>query len=897
VKKVVTILLIISAAFLSCSDEPSAPEEEISQPAMPTGDQSANLNESKIYKTGGTKSNLGHAVVYRFDVDADSVHQYTAWSSIDSVSASWPDAGSYSVKAQARCAEHTKEISPWSSGLRVAVAAEIISTPELPGGPTYAWPAEADTFCTSGASSSKGHLLEFQFDFDADGVRDTTMWDIATCVENAWPVAGAYVVKSRARCRTHNGAVSEWSDGKTVAVDVEVVSTPDEPSGPSDVPPGPPVTYCAVSAASNKGHILEYQFDFDAAGAGGMALWDTTRCVDHTWSTEGFYDVKVRARCAAHTDIVSQWSAGKTVAFDAEIITTPDKPSGFTHTWPNVPETYQISDGVSSKGHQLAYQFDFDAAGAGNMTAWDTLTTVTHAWPTIGTYVVNARARCATHTQWVSPWSEGETITVTEVTELPEIRFATEIRGIQKPYIATAALDTVGYMKPFQISYHGSTINRGIIAYKFFPLSTGITIPGADLWTTDLSDTIRVFNGPGEPVPPSGIIRLAAQCRDASLSESLVNAGTFEDGVCQVVVNFDPDTDIFNVSSSYTINNVVYGEIIDFTDGIPDTVPYNSWVRLDYHGWDDDRDQKSLCNDLEPDRCIGFQVAYTKDSDRVPGAHEFSLWQPRDGVHDTDPYSSTDSNTFHIGSLEYDLHVRAIDEHGRPDGTPPDVYIIGNFDPTLDSVAVEDHLGNRIDLSILDTVTWNFWKGEGWPYVCQCDTVDFQETFCDPVDCQGRTYPDNGGTFEFYKTFSVSIKAWGHDHPKDPTGSAVKAWRYFVKNNQDEFVDLGKSVLGWFDGVEVDVLDDVIRWRVLYPGPFSSNPDPMGDTVFDNVPSWIDNDLTFFLMGRDMANQEGEFVQSIFINGQESIINVFPTGMLGRWTEERVFSFRIQLVR
>ena len=887
----------MSVAFLSCSDDPSAPEEEISRPTTPTGDESANLNESKIYKTGGAASNLRHAVVYRFDLDADSVHQYTAWSSVDSVTASWPDAGSYSVKAQARCAEHTNEVSPWSAGLRVAVATEIISTPDLPGGPTYAWPAEADTFCTSGASSSKGHPLEFQFDFDADGVRDTTMWDTATCVENAWPVAGAYVVKSRARCRTHNDAVSEWSDGKTVAVDVEVVSTPDEPSGPSDVSPGAQATYCAVGAASNKGHILEYQFDFDAAGSGETTVWDTTRCVDHTWSTEGIYEVKVRARCEAHTDIVSQWSAGKTVAFGAETIPTPDKPSGFTHTWPNVPETYQISGGVSDLGHQLAYQFDFDAAGAGNTTAWDTLTSVTHAWPTIGTYVVKAKARCATHTLWVSPWSEGETITVTAVTELPEIRFATVIRGVQKPYIAAAALDTVGYMKPFQISYHGITVNRGIIAYKFFPLSTGITIPGADEWTTDLSDTIRVFNGPGEPVPPSRTFRLAAQSRDASLSESLVDAGLFEYGVCQVVVNFDPDTKIFNVSSSYTINDIVHAENIDFNDGIPDTVPYDSWVRLDYLGWDDSRDEK-LCSPADPDKCIDFQVAYTKDSDRVRGAYEFSLWQPRRGpLHDTDPLSATDSNTFHIGSLEYDLHAHAVDEHGRPDGTPPSVHIIGNYDPTLDSVVVEDHLGNRIDLSIVDTVEWNFWKGEGWPYVCNCDTIDAIPSTCNPIQCQLREYPDLGGSWEFYKKFSVHIKAWGHDHPKDPTGSGLKAWRYLVKNEQNEFINFGKSMAGWFDGAEVDVLDDVIRWRVFYPGPFSGNPDPMGDTVFDNLPSWIDDELTFFLMGRDMANQEGEFVQSIFINGQESIINVFPTGSLGRWTQERVFAFRIQLVR
>ena len=469
---------------------------------------------------------------------------------------------------------------------------------------------------------------------------------------------------------------------------------------------------------------------------------------------------------------------------------------------------------------------------------------------------------------------------------------------------------------PFEISYHGISVNGPIVAYWFLPLTAGVELPGAGEWTDDLTDTLRAFPNTRDDPIPSGVFRLAARCRDATMTESEVNPATFDKGVARVVVNFDPQTQIVGVLNTYHTTSGMVAEDINFNDGIPDTVPYQSFVRIRYWGEDDARDGKLECNDLEPDKCIGFQVAYRSFSPYTPAANEFSLWQPRDGVHDTDPFSSTDSNTFHIGTLNYELLARAVDEHSRPDGTPPSVDIIGNFAPTLDSVAVEDHLGNRLDLSIVDTITWNFWKGEGYPYQCECDTVDKPELFChssvtDPPECQFKPFPDNGDSFDYYKIFSFHIKAWGHDNPKDPPpsagdpyGSGVKAWKYSVMNDQGQLVDLGKSVIGWFEekdgsgNLVINELDDEVRWKVFYPGPFSANPDPMGDTVFENLPPWLGQNYTFILTGRDTpAHSSSQFEQFIFVNGQRFLINMFPDASLGRRTQERVFAFRIELVR
>jgi hypothetical protein len=785
-KRAIFVVMVALLGVYSCSDDPAEPEETISTPTTPAGATDPALSETNTYRTDGAVSSEGHAVQYRFDLDAGGANDFSDWSVADTVLASWPDSGLYVVKAQARCTEHTDKTSAWSGGLMVRAATEFVTSPVEPDGTIYPWPGVADTFCVAGASSNKGHLLEYQFDFDAGAAGDTTTWDTTSCVAHAWPMAGAHTVKFRARCATHTDVVSEWSPGKTVTVGLETVSIPDPPGGPSDADRNVLVTLCTDNAFSNKEHALDYQFEFEAYSWGDTTIWNTA-----------------------------------------------------------------------------------------DTTAWDTSRCVTNSWPTIRVYFVRARVRCAIHTSVVSDWSDTHTLTI-DVDQLPEVRFATHISGVSKPYThSQVPVDTVGVMEPFSISYHGLTTNGLISGYKYFALNAGVDLPGDNTWTTDLADTLRYFPNTGDDMLPPRVFRFAGQCIDESFAVSLVQAGTLDGGVCQVVVNYDPDTQIYNVTSHYVIGGVDHWRAIAFNDGVPDTVPYRSWVRLDYAGWDDDRDGKINCTPLEPDECISFQVAYYKESNKTPAANEFSLWQPRSGpLHDTNPFSSVDSNTFHIGSLEYELFARAVDEHDRPDGTPPSVEIIGNFDPVIDSAAVEDHLGNRINLAVVDTLEWNFWKGEGWPY----------DELTDTFDVAGPQY---------YKTFSFSVKAWGSDHPWDPDGSGVKAWQYYVRNSQGQVVNLGRANSGFFDGAVIDVLDDRVTVTRYYP-----LTDPMGDTVFDNLPTWFDDDLEFIVTGRDTPQWPfQEFHQWIMLNGTKNDINVFPDNGLGRQTQEVAFTFQVRLVR
>jgi hypothetical protein len=511
---------------------------------------------------------------------------------------------------------------------------------------------------------------------------------------------------------------------------------------------------------------------------------------------------------------------------------------------------------------------------------------------------------------------------IATIDQLPTVQFWTKTYGDWEPYVhRDPPIDTVGTMHPFEIRYHGTTRNGVINAYRYYPLTSGVYLEGQDVWHDAVTDTVTMYlPNSGDDLLPAKTFKLAVQARDGANAISHVDAAPPHagGGVCQVVVNFDPQTQFLDVLSTYHTPSGMASEYIDFTDGIPDTVPYKSFVRIHYWGADDPRDEPLNCDEiLDPNSCIKFNVAYRFNSPYSSAANEFSLWQPRAGYHDTDPHSSTDSNTFYIGSLNYELYARAVDEFDRPDGTPPSVKVIGNFVPTLDSVAVVDHLGNSLDLSIVDTLRWNFFKGIGWPYQCRCDTVDFDQVTCgglpsETLECKLKQFPGHTGSLDFIKTFAFYIKAWGHDNPKDPPpsvedayGSGVKAWTYQIMNEQMQVVDLGsRSILGWFEqknssgGLVMNTMTDGVTLKILYPGPYSGNPDPNGDTVFANLPGWLGHRYTFILKARDTRLRSStEFKQTIFINGKPSLINSFSDSSLGRQTKERVFAFRVEMVR
>jgi len=648
----------------------------------------------------------------------------------------------------------------------------------------------------------------------------------------------------------------------------EEITQPDIPAGPDTATFATETQFTTGGAVSSKGHKLQYHFDFDAEGNHDLSAWSSSPSAEGTWPDSGSYVVKAQARCAEHNDIMSPWSEGKPVTVVLDSIGVPDTPSGPAEVYVNIAQLY-CSGGITGSGlHRVQYRFDFDAEGMHDISPWVDTTCVEYAWADTGSYVVKAQAmRYTDMAGTASQWSDGFTVHVSDV-ELPWIRFATSITRVgesssitvTKPY-DPHVLDTVGVHRPFAISYHGESPNGSITDYKYFPLTVGFTMPGQNVWYSDLADTLRYFSNVLNQTVPNGVFKFAAQCRDELGALSPVDAGSFTEGVCRVVVNFDPDTDILQVLNTYFVDQNTYQRWIDIGDAVPDTVPYKSWITVFYKGWDSPYDSL-LCVD-PTNKCISYQFSYKRESARFPWAVAQSFWMPPGG-EDSNPFGVEDTTSMNMGTVEYTVRVRSLDENGKEDGSPDTVRIVGNYDPILNSFEISDHLGNvALDG---DTVTWNWWK---------------------PVNSD--TLVADGSDVHYQKEFYIVIRASGHDHP-DEWGSGIKDWYYEFYDLQGAFQRFARAG-SWVPGVAMNALSDTFKVTFNYP-----LSDPSGDTIFSNLPAWINETYDAIVKGRDTTTGD-RFDQYVIVSSARQLINSYSVSSLGRWSPEGTMRFHFRIVR
>ena len=95
---------------------------------------------------------------------------------------------------------------------------------------------------------------------------------------------------------------------------VETVSVPDTPGGPTKGVPGQSYSYSTGGAISNLAHSVEYQFDWRGDGS-DLSDWGSAT-QSKTWTSGSVYTVRARARCARDISVVSDWSNGLSVAIN-----------------------------------------------------------------------------------------------------------------------------------------------------------------------------------------------------------------------------------------------------------------------------------------------------------------------------------------------------------------------------------------------------------------------------------------------------------------------------------------------------------------------------------------------------------------------------------------------------
>jgi len=343
---------------------------------------------------------------------------------------------------------------------------------------------------------------------------------------------------------------------------------------------------------------------------------------------------------------------------------------------------------------------------------------------------------------------------------------------------------------------------------------------------------------------------------------------------CRVVVNFPPTTRLLAVENRYRAGEETWAaRMIDFRDTEPDTVALASWVRLTYEGRDDPRDIPSP--EQERDGISHFQVRYQRDSRRIYGSMDASPWLDNYSIFNSSHDLPVDTNSFNVGSLEYEFSARALDEWGAAHLSGVSAFIVGNFNPTMDAFTVEDQNGRAMNASSMDTLTWDWWRP------ANTDTIDFR--FDPPIR---------------KKTFRWRLRASGHDDARDSYGSGLKSWRYFVLSDagtaRERFWPLGRSGDIWVDSHELNALDEAVEVTFYY-----DIVDVNGDTVFDALPGYMGRSLTVRLRGRDTHTNwlEPEFEQYVLLGGNWSLQNSFLAADYGRWTGEREVTFHFRMVR
>lgn len=386
--------------------------ETVTVPGTPAGPANGETGATLTYTVTGSTSNLGHTVGYTFDWGDGTNSDNTQLTTHDHT---WNSAGSFDVKVRAYCVDHPTIESTWSAETRVTItdpAVETVGpTPTAPTGPATGETMEYIAFSTSAMTCSVGHEIFYVFDWGDGDSAD--IQSSPSQINHQYTSTGSFDIRVQGKCRVNQSVVSEWSPTTTVTITeaAETIYTPEMASNLASVGEvGVQVWIRCFSTSSILGHALEYRYDM---GDGTITDWASERAIYYTWTVGGTYTVKAQARCAEHTDILSEWSSGNdaheiVIADGPETIPVPVMTLGAAYSTVVDRAIYFEALTTSSHGHVLQFQFDW---GDGTTGDWG-LSGQAHAYSAPGVYTQTARARCAEHTDIVSGWATPTVVTV-----------------------------------------------------------------------------------------------------------------------------------------------------------------------------------------------------------------------------------------------------------------------------------------------------------------------------------------------------------------------------------------------------------------------------------------------------------------------------------------------------
>lgn len=412
------------------------------------------------------------------------------------------------------------------------------------------------------------------------------------------------------------------------------------------------------------------------------------------------------------------------------------------------------------------------------------------------------------------------------------------------------SLDTISMFAPFTIKFKATTPNNVITGYRWSYESK--TYPdfnndGTPEWLIPSEDPKKVvavkLSNMGAERLRSGVFNFKGIARDEAGAISKSDLVTGE-GYCRIVINHDPDTEILYADCFYTPRSSGVQESIKvyFNDAIPDTLPYNSRLRFRYRGWDDKRDSLEFVPPLP----IRFQFQYSRWAleGGLRVAEKNSPWYPLREPEDTNPKAdiedgnrNVDSTTMRVGTFNYRFSVRSFDEQNRPDGTPAEVFFVGNFPPIIDSVQVGYFDNSSVFRKISGDTLYVEWLTR--PLTYRGDTISAYSVTVSP----DRT--------RLTKTFRFNFAAWGQDDHRDPPNSGIKSWMYTLTNPVQDLAYYKEGE--WQAATQINYLNQDLFFSITVPLK-TTQPEiiAQADSIVANPPLFLGFN-TYEIFAKDLS--------------------------------------------
>ncbi len=420
---------------------------------------------------------------------------------------------------------------------------------------------------------------------------------------------------------------------------------------------------------------------------------------------------------------------------------------------------------------------------------------------------------------------------------VPVTKFWTSHDGIDWTTYESSLLDTISMFQPVHIRFWAETCNDHITGYRW--IYGGKVYPdenndGVPEWKIPPPETLTVsINNDVQEFLPSGDLYLKVLARDDAGSVSKANILTGE-GVCQIVINHDPDTRILYGDNYFTMQSGDTAiRTIEFSDGAIDTLPYNSRLRLHYMGWDDTKD----ILEYDPPLPIRFQYMFERWGRAFDGSSSnySTPWYPTKKAEDTNCYADEDSVTMRVGSNEYIFAARAFDEQYRSDGTPDTVRFYGNYSPNIDQAELGIY-SPPFSENFIPITSDTLYINIATPMLAMGDT-------CNAYSVSPN--PETGLITYFYRFL---IKASGHDDRRDPPDSGIRSWMFSIETEEDYYYRKEEE---WISDFPVNEMEQECIFKLVVPADSTYSYMWPDSSFVSQQPGWM-GDQVLVVYGKDI---------------------------------------------